>query len=69
VKEVTVSHDDEILEDHDMIKSQEPPRMTISHKRKSAWEREIIQDEEKYGTPEGTKDKERNLSHSPAIWP
>jgi hypothetical protein len=30
VKEVTVTHDDEIPEDHDMIESQEPPRMTIS---------------------------------------
>jgi hypothetical protein len=28
--------------------------MTISHKRKSAWDREIIQDGEKYGVPEGT---------------
>jgi hypothetical protein len=33
VKEVTVTHDDEIPEDHDMIESQEPPQMTISHKR------------------------------------
>jgi hypothetical protein len=28
--------------------------MLISHKRKPAWERELIQDGEKYGTPEGT---------------
>jgi hypothetical protein len=28
--------------------------MTISHKIKSSWEREIIQDGEKYGAPEGT---------------
>jgi hypothetical protein len=27
--------------------------MTISHKRKPAWEREVIQDGEKYGAPEG----------------
>jgi hypothetical protein len=36
VKEVTVNLDDEILEDHDMIESQEPPRMRISHKTKLA---------------------------------
>jgi hypothetical protein len=34
VKEVTVNLDDEIPEDHDVIESQEPPCMTISHKRK-----------------------------------
>jgi hypothetical protein len=28
--------------------------MTISHKRKTTWERELIQDGEKYGAPEGT---------------
>jgi hypothetical protein len=54
VKEVIVSPDDEIPEDHDMIESQEPPQMTISHKRKMTWERELIQDGEKYGAPEGT---------------
>jgi hypothetical protein len=54
LKEVTVTLDDEILEDHDMIESQEPPRMMISHKRKPAWARELIQDAEKYGAPKGT---------------
>jgi hypothetical protein len=54
VKEVTVTHDDEIREDCDVIKSQEPPQMTISHKRKPSWVRELIQDGEKYGSPEGT---------------
>jgi hypothetical protein len=54
VKEVTVTPDDEILEDNDMIESQEPPRMTISHRRKLAWARKIIQDAKKYGAPEGT---------------
>jgi hypothetical protein len=54
VKEVTVTPDDEIPEDHDMIESQEPPCMTISHKRKPAWARELIQDAEKYGALEGT---------------
>jgi hypothetical protein len=28
--------------------------MTISHKRKPAWARELIQYGEKYGVPEGT---------------
>jgi hypothetical protein len=28
--------------------------MTFSHKRKPSWERELIQDGEKYGVPEGT---------------
>jgi hypothetical protein len=54
VREVTNTPDDEILEDHDMIESQEPLQMTISHKIKPSWERELIQDVEKYGSPEGT---------------
>jgi hypothetical protein len=54
VKEVTVTPDEEIPEDHYMIESQERPQMTISHKRKPAWARELIQDGEKYGAPEGT---------------
>jgi hypothetical protein len=49
VKEVTITPDDQILEDHDIIESQEPPRMMISHKRNPSWERELIQDAEKYG--------------------
>jgi hypothetical protein len=36
VREVITSPDEEILEDHDIIKYQEPLHMTISHKRKSA---------------------------------
>ena len=37
-----------------MIESQEPPQMTICHKRNPTWTREVIQDGEKYGVPEGT---------------
>ena len=37
-----------------MLEPQEPPTMDISQKRKSAWVREIIQEEEKYGSPEGS---------------
>jgi hypothetical protein len=54
MKEVTVTPDDEIPEDHDMIEYQEPPHMTISHKRKPSWEKQPIQYAEKYGAPEGT---------------
>jgi hypothetical protein len=54
VKEVIVTLDDEIPEDHDMIESQEPPQMRISHKRKPTCARELIQDGEKYGSPKGT---------------
>jgi hypothetical protein len=53
-REVVTSPDEEILEDHDITEVQEPPQMTFSHKRKPAWARELIQDGEKYGVPEGT---------------
>jgi hypothetical protein len=33
VREVLTSHDEEILEDHDVAEFQEPPQMTILHKR------------------------------------
>jgi hypothetical protein len=51
VKEVAVTCDDEIPEDHDMIKYQEPSHMHIYH-RKPASTREFIQDANKYGAPE-----------------
>jgi hypothetical protein len=54
VREVVASPDEETLEDHDTTEVQEPPHMTFSHKRKPACERELIQDGEKYGVPEGT---------------
>jgi hypothetical protein len=54
VREVVTSPDEEILEDHDISEVQEPPQMTILHKRKPAWARELIQDGEKYGVPQGT---------------
>ena len=53
-KKLAFTLDDEIPEDHDMIEYQEPPQMKISHNRNPAWERELIQDGEKYGAPEGT---------------
>jgi hypothetical protein len=54
VREVISSPEEEILEDHDIVEFQEPPQMTISHKRNHVWARELIQDGEKYGVPEGT---------------
>jgi hypothetical protein len=54
VREVVTSPDEELLEDHDIVEIQEPPQMTILHKRKPAWARELIQDGEKYGVPQGT---------------
>jgi hypothetical protein len=54
VREVVASPNEETPEDHDIIEVQEPPQMTFSHKIKHAWARELIQDGEKYGVPEGT---------------
>ena len=54
MKEVTPSHNDDILEEHDMLEPQEPPHMNISHKRNPSWAREIIQEVERYGAPEGS---------------
>ena len=36
-----------------MLEPQEPLTMYISRKRKPAWVREITQEEERYGAPEG----------------
>ena len=52
VREDVISSDEEIPEDHDIVEFQEPPQMTILHKRKPAWARELIQDGEKYGVPQ-----------------
>jgi hypothetical protein len=54
VREVVTSPNEELLEDHDIVEVQEPPQLTILHKRKPAWARELIQDGEKYGVPQGT---------------
>ena len=54
VREVITSADEETHEDHNVSEVQEPPHMTFSHKRKLACKRELIQDGEKYGIPEGT---------------
>jgi hypothetical protein len=54
VKEVVTSPDEELLEDHDIVEVQEPPQMTILHKRKPAWARDLIQYGEKYDVPQGT---------------
>jgi hypothetical protein len=44
VREAVISPDEEIPEDYDIVEFQEPPQMTILHKRKPAWAREFIQD-------------------------
>ena len=54
MKEVTPSHDDEILEEHDMLEPQEPPHMNITQKIKPAWICDIIQEAERYGAQEGS---------------
>jgi hypothetical protein len=54
VREVIASPDEETPEDHDITEVQEPPQMTFSHKINPTWERELIQDGEKYGFLEGT---------------
>ena len=52
--EAEPSHEIVASEDHDMIEPREPPTMDISRKRKPAWVREIIQEAEIYGAPEGS---------------
>jgi hypothetical protein len=54
VRDVVTSPNEETLKDHDVKEFQEPPQMTFSHKRNHAWARELIQDGDKYGVPEGT---------------
>jgi hypothetical protein len=51
VREVITSHDEEILEEHDIIESQEPPQMTISHMRKPACEGNLFKMERGMVTP------------------
>ena len=51
MKEVTPSHDDEIPKERDMLDTQEPPQMNISHKRNPSWVHDIIQEVERYGAP------------------
>jgi transposase InsO family protein len=51
VREVIASHDEEILEDHDIIESQEPPQMTISHKRNPAWKGNLFKMERSMVSP------------------
>ena len=44
MKEITPSHDDEIPKERDMLDTQEPPQMNISHKRNPSWLYDIIQE-------------------------
>jgi hypothetical protein len=54
VRKVVTSPDEETLEGHDVTEVQEPPQMTFSHKRNLSWEKDLIQDGEKYGVPKET---------------
>ena len=49
------------LDGHDELEPQEPLSMTISHKRKPAWAREVIQEAERFGAPKGSS-RERKKS-------
>ena len=53
MREVVTSPNEEIIEDHDVEEFQEPPQMTILHKIKPSWTKELIQDEEKYDVLQG----------------
>ena len=61
MKEVAPSPDDETLKEHDMMEPQEP-----SHKRNTSWACEIIQEEERYGAPEGSIRKSKKLNPFPS---
>jgi hypothetical protein len=54
VSEVVTSLDEELLEDHDIVEVKEPPQMVILHKRNPTWDRDLIQDGDKYDVPQGT---------------
>ena len=54
MKEVAPSPNDEIMKKLDMLEPQEPPHMNISHKRNPSWSHDIIQEEERYGSLEGS---------------
>ena len=60
--------EEHILEYHYMAALEIPmesPHEMITHKRRPAWAREIIQDAEKYGAPEGTlKESKRPRPYS-----
>ena len=57
VPRATARDDEENYQvDHDMTEPQIPINLPkeVSHKRKLAWARELIQDVERYGAPEGS---------------
>ena len=45
----------------------DPPK-EVSLMRKLAWDREVIQDVERYGALEGSLRRARDLVHIPAMW-
>ena len=68
MQEVTPSDDNEILEEHDMLEPQEPPHMNIYHKRNPSWVRDIIQEPERYGAPEGSTRKRKRPKLFLLMW-
>ena len=59
---------DETLEENYMLEPQEPPTMNMPRKRNPAWEREIIQEAEKYGALEGSTRVRKKLSYFLVMW-
>ena len=54
-----------------MIEPQIPdefPSEMISHKRRLAWAREVIEEAERHGVPEEPLEKERSQSHTLLMW-
>ena len=66
MKEVAPSPDDEIPKEHDMLEPQGPPHMNISHKRKPTWDREIIQEAERYGALQGSSKQSKKSNSFPS---
>lgn len=58
-------------EDHDMTEHQKPensPKEVITHKRRPTWARELIQDAEKYGAPDGSlRESKRPRTYSSCV--
>jgi transposase InsO family protein len=57
VREVVTSPDEELLEDHDIVEVQEPPQMTILHKRKPTWLESLFKMERSTVFPKELRDR------------
>ena len=54
------------MEDHDLDEPQRPITLPHAERRKSTWDREIIQESERYGV-EGKRERERDKNYSLVI--